>query len=129
MTSLERLTQLAFLAVLCGSTFAAQAKAQSFAGVAVNLNSGAWGASLGQGTANAAGADANRRCGGNCQVGLTRVGRCVAVASASNGGHHWFGFAAGEFPGDVNTRAMNGCNRRGPGCRMAHSNCIPGPID
>jgi len=129
MTSLVRLTHLAFLVVLCGSTFAAQAEAQSFASVAVNLNSGAWGASLGQRTANAAGADANRRCGGNCQVGLTRVGRCVAVASGTNEGQHWFGFAAGEFPGDVNARAMNGCNRRGPGCRMAHSNCIPGPID
>jgi hypothetical protein len=129
MTSLVRLTQLAFVAVLCGSTLATPAEAQSFAGVAVNLKSGAFGASLGQRTANAAGADANRRCGGNCQVGLMRVGRCVAVASSSNEGRHWFGFAAGEFPGDVNARAMNGCNRRGPGCRMAHSNCISGPVD
>jgi Domain of unknown function (DUF4189) len=129
MTRLERLTQLALVVVLCGSTFGAQAVAQSFASVAVNLNSGAWGASLGQRTANAAGTDANRRCGGNCQIGLTKVGRCVAVASGSNGGHHWFGFAAGEFPGDVNARAINGCKKRGPGCRIAHSNCIPGPID
>ena len=126
LTRWERVSRIATAAVVCVLTCGAQATAQSpgYAAVAVD-GRGAWGASLGQSTPDAAGADAVSRCGGNCRVVMTGRGRCVAFADSSNGGY-WYGHAYGDNAGTVQSIAMEGCSAGAPvgTCRIKHVNCI-----
>jgi len=94
-----------------------------YAAVAVNGH-GAWGASLGLATANAAGFDAVRRCGGNCRVVMTGAGRCVAFADSSSGGY-WYGHAYGNDSEAVRRIALQGCSSGAPRgtCSVQHVNC------
>jgi hypothetical protein len=101
------------------------ARAGGYASVAVD-GRGAWGASLGQPTPNAAGADAVSRCGGgNCRVVMTGPGRCVAFADSSQGGY-WYGHAYGDNAEAVRKIAMEGCSAGAPAgtCQIKHVNCI-----
>src|SRR5262245_18521817 len=126
MTRRERVSQMAAVAVVCVLTFGAQATAQSagYAAVAVD-GRGAWGASLGQSTPRAAGADAISRCGDNCRVVMTGRGRCVAFVDSSSGGY-WYGPASGNTAAAVRSIAMEGCSAGAPAgtCRIKHVNCI-----
>jgi hypothetical protein len=94
-----------------------------YAAVAVNGH-GAWGASLGLATADAAGTDAVRRCGGNCRVVMTGAGRCVAFADSSSGGY-WYGHAYGDDSETVRRIALQGCSAGAPrgSCGVQHVNC------
>jgi hypothetical protein len=125
MTRWERVSLIVTAAVFCVLTWGAQAIiAQSYAAVAVDGH-GAWGASLGQLTADAAGADAVSRCGGNCRVVMTGRGRCVAFADSSSGGY-WYGHAYGDDLQAVRRIAMDGCSSVAPAgtCQLKHSNCL-----
>jgi hypothetical protein len=126
MTHWVRVSAIATTAVLGVLTWGTQAIAQSsgFAAVAVG-GRGAWGASLGQPTASAAGADAVSRCGGNCRVVMTGRGRCVAFADSSRGGY-WYGHSYGDNLQAVRRISMDGCSSGAPAgtCRLKHSNCI-----
>jgi len=126
MTRWESVSLIATSAVFGVLTWGAQAMAQSpgFAAVAVN-GQGAWGASLGQPTARAAGADAVSRCGGNCRVVMTGRGQCVAFADSSRGGY-WYGHSYGSNLQAVRRISMDGCSSGAPAgsCRLKHSNCI-----
>jgi hypothetical protein len=125
MTRWERVSLIATAAVFCVLIWGAQAISQSpgYAAVAVD-GRGAWGASLGQSTAGAAGADAVSRCGGNCRVVMTGRGRCVAFADSSSGGY-WYGHAYGDDLQAVRRIAIDGCSSGAPAgtCHLKHSNC------
>lgn len=77
MTRWERVSRVAAAVVVGLLIWGAQATAQSpgYAAVAVDGH-GAWGASLGLSTPDAAGADAVKRCGGNCRVVMTGRPMC-----------------------------------------------------
>jgi hypothetical protein len=126
MTSCERVSRIATAVLVCVLTGGAQATAQSpgYAAVAVDGH-GAWGASLGQLTSRAAGADAVNRCGGNCRVVMTGRGPCVAFADSSSGGY-WYGHAYGDNAEAVKRIAMEGCSAGAPegSCRIKHVNCM-----
>jgi hypothetical protein len=94
-----------------------------YAAVAVD-GRGAWGASLGLGTAEGARADAVSRCGGKCRVTMTGRGRCVAFADSSSGGY-WYGHSYGDNAEAVRNTAMGGCSAGAPKgtCRIKHVNC------
>jgi Domain of unknown function (DUF4189) len=99
------------------------ASAGGYASVAVN-GRGAWGASLGLSTPDAAGADAVSRCGGGCRAVMTGRGRCVAFADSSSGGY-WYGHAYGNDSESVRRTAMQGCSAGAPrgSCSIKHVNC------
>ena len=99
-------------------------RAPGYAAAAVD-GRGAWGASLGRSTRNEAGADAVRRCGGNCRVVMVGPGRCVAFADSSSGGY-WYGHAYGNDNEAVRRIAMQGCSAGAPRgtCHVKHVNCI-----
>jgi Domain of unknown function (DUF4189) len=125
----ERVLRIAAATVVCLLTCGTQVTAQGYAAVAIGER-GAWGASLGLSTANAANADAVRRCGGNCRVVMTGPGRCVAVAVSSRGGI-WYGYAYGNDRQTVQRIAMKGCTDRAPGgsCAIKHVNCVEQRVD
>ena len=102
----------------------ATAQSQGYAAVAVDGHGG-WGASLGQSTPKLAGADAVRRCGGDCRVVMTGRGRCVAFADSKRGGY-WYGHAYGTSAAAVQKIAMQGCSAGAPAgtCRVLHVNCV-----
>jgi len=105
-------------------TFSPAPRTPGYAAVAVD-GRGAWGASLGRSTRGDAGADAVRRCGGNCRVVMTGGGRCVAFADSSSSGY-WYGHAYGNDNEAVRRIAMQGCSAGAPRgtCRVKHVNCI-----
>jgi hypothetical protein len=131
MIGWERVSLVATAALVFQLTSAAHATAQprGYAAVAVD-GRGAWGASLGLVTANAAGRDAIRRCGSNCRVVMTGRGRCVAFADTPRGGY-WYGHSYGDSPVAVRRIAMQGCSSGAPAgtCRIKHVNCLAQRID
>ena len=107
-----------------GSQSSHQTKAR-YAAVAID-GRGAWGASLGFTTSQAASADAVRRCGGGaCRAVMTGRGRCVGFADSSSGGY-WYGNAYGDNAAVVRRIALQGCSGSAPAgtCRVRHVNCI-----
>ena len=124
MTRWERVSWIVTAAVVCVFCGGAEATAQGYAAVAVD-GRGAWGASLGLSTSDAAGADAVSRCGGNCRVVMTGRGRCVAFADSSAGGY-WYGHAYGDNAEAVRRIAMEGCSAGAPAgtCGIKHVNCV-----
>jgi hypothetical protein len=124
-TRWERVSRIATAAIVCLLTSGTQVTAQSgYAAVAVD-GRGSWGASLGQPTPNAAGADAVSRCGRSCRVVMTGRGRCVAFADSSRG-RYWYGHAYGDGGEAVRSIAMQGCSAGAPvgTCRIKHVNCV-----
>jgi hypothetical protein len=97
--------------------------AASWVAVATS-ETGHWGASIRPDGADAAAADALRRCGEGCRVAAQGPGHCVAVVTSQTGGI-WFGYAYGNDRDKVQSIAWGGCEKGAPAgtCRLEHVNC------